>query len=57
GLNWCVEAAGEGETVLMIHGFGGSGSFWQAQKEFLRTDFQVVTLDLPGHGKSGAEGD
>ena len=36
----------------MIHGLGASGHIWQAQKDFLETDFQVVTLDLPGHGKS-----
>ena len=37
----------------MIHGLGASGHIWQAQKDFLHTDFQVVTVDLPGHGKSG----
>jgi pimeloyl-[acyl-carrier protein] methyl ester esterase len=51
-LSWHYDISGEGETVVMIHGLGGSGQFWQAQKDFLHTDFQVVTLDLPGHGKS-----
>ena len=37
----------------MIHGLGATGRFWQAQQDFLHDDFQVVTLDLPGHGKSG----
>jgi pimeloyl-[acyl-carrier protein] methyl ester esterase len=36
----------------MIHGLGASGHIWQFQKEFLQTDFQVVTVDLPGHGQS-----
>jgi pimeloyl-[acyl-carrier protein] methyl ester esterase len=36
----------------MIHGFGATGRFWQAQEDFLHADFQVVTLDFPGHGKS-----
>lgn len=52
GLNWYYEVSGTGETLVMIHGLGGSGRFWQAQKDFLQTDFQVVTIDLPGHGKS-----
>ena len=52
GFNWNYEISGSGEPVVMIHGLGGSGHFWQAQKEFLHTDFQVLTLDLPGHGKS-----
>ena len=52
GLDWYYEVSGVGETIVMIHGLGGSGGFWQAQKDFLQTDFQVLTLDLPGHGKS-----
>ena len=52
GLNWHYEVSGTGEAIVMIHGLGASGRFWQAQKDFLQTDFQVVTLDLPGHGKS-----
>lgn len=53
GLRWHVETSGEGDAVLLIHGFGGSGRWWEAQKEFLRTRYQVVTIDLPGHGESG----
>ena len=53
GLDWYYELSGSGETIVMIHGLGGTGRFWQAQQDFLNTDFQVVTLDLPGHGKSG----
>jgi pimeloyl-[acyl-carrier protein] methyl ester esterase len=52
GLNWHYEVSGEGEAIVMIHGLGASGHIWQAQKDFLETDFQVVRLDLPGHGKS-----
>lgn len=51
-LNWYYEVSGAGEAIVMIHGLGSSGRFWQAQKDFLQTDFQVLTLDLPGHGKS-----
>ena len=51
-LNWYYEVSGEGEAVVMIHGLGASGHIWQAQKDFLETNFQVVILDLPGHGKS-----
>ena len=52
GLNWYYEVSGTGKTFVMVHGMGGSGCFWQAQKDFLQTGFQVLTLDLPGHGKS-----
>src|SRR5258708_2233199 len=53
GLDWYYEVSGKGEPIVMVHGLAGSGRFWQGQKDFLETDFQVVTLDLPGHGKSG----
>jgi pimeloyl-[acyl-carrier protein] methyl ester esterase len=52
GLDWHYEISGSGDPVVMIHGLGASGHFWEAQKDFLHTDFQVITLDLPGHGKS-----
>ncbi len=52
GLNWHYDISGEGEPVVMIHGLGASGNYWQAQRDFLHTDFQVITLDLPGHGQS-----
>ena len=52
GLQWHYEIKGTGEPILMIHGFGGSGQWWHYQQAFLAPDFQVITVDLPGHGKS-----
>jgi pimeloyl-[acyl-carrier protein] methyl ester esterase len=52
GLDWHYEISGTGDVIVMIHGLGASNHIWQAQKEFLDTDFQVLTLDLPGHGQS-----
>jgi len=51
-LNWHYEVSGTGDPIVMIHGLGASGNYWKAQKDFLQTDFQVLTLDLPGHGQS-----
>lgn len=52
GLSWHYEIAGHGDPILFIHGFGGSGQWWGRQAEFLKRDFQVITINLPGHGKS-----
>lgn len=52
GLSWNYDVQGSGEAVLFIHGFGGSAAWWSAQKEFLVRDYQVITVDLPGHGHS-----
>ena len=52
GLRWHYETAGSGDPILFIHGFGGSGRWWQGQEEFLRSGYRVITVDLPGHGQS-----
>ncbi len=52
GLKWHYEITGHGDAILFIHGFGGSSRWWGAQREFLQRDFQVITIDLPGHGES-----
>ncbi len=52
GLKWHYDLKGSGETILFIHGFGGSGLWWQEQVDFLSHDFEVITIDLLGHGKS-----
>ncbi len=44
-------------TLLFIHGAGGSSFVWRAQFDFFRQDYQIVLIDLPGHGGSGGEGE
>jgi pimeloyl-ACP methyl ester carboxylesterase len=45
-------------TVLMIHGAGQSVSTWKFQLHLFRNhpNFNLIALDLPGHGGSGGEG-
>ncbi|OPX88350.1 MAG: 2-hydroxy-6-oxo-6-phenylhexa-2,4-dienoate hydrolase [Pelotomaculum sp. PtaB.Bin104] len=40
-------------TILFVHGAGGSGSYWTRQLTELGGRFRVLAVDLPGHGKSG----
>ena len=45
-------------TAVFVHGAGGDHTVWLAQFEALRAaGFDAVALDLPGHGRSGGEGD
>jgi sigma-B regulation protein RsbQ len=45
---------GNGDTTLLfIHGACIDQTYWAAQVPFFENDYKVVTLDLPGHGKSG----
>lgn len=47
-------STGSGELALVfIHGGFADQSFWKEQIEALSERFQVVTLDLAGHGASG----
>ncbi|MBH0239105.1 acetoin dehydrogenase dihydrolipoyllysine-residue acetyltransferase subunit [Methylobrevis albus] len=39
--------------VVLVHGFGGDGDNWLLVEPALADDRPVITLDLPGHGRSG----
>jgi magnesium chelatase accessory protein len=52
GLNWYVETMGRGEIILLIHGTAASVHSWRDVMPILAEQFQVVALDLPGHGKT-----
>lgn len=43
---------GNGKPVMLVHGFGESGSVWDKQVEYLRKDFKIIVPDLPGSGRS-----
>lgn len=40
-------------TLLFVHGAFIDRNYWSAQIDHFKQDYQVVTVDLPGHGKSG----
>ncbi|NLJ57346.1 MAG: alpha/beta hydrolase [Tissierellia bacterium] len=52
GININYIDEGEGETVLLLHGWGGSIQTMMPIHNILIDKFRVVTLDLPGFGKS-----
>lgn len=43
---------GDGETVVLLHGFLESLNIWETFGQELARDFHVITIDLPGHGQS-----
>jgi sigma-B regulation protein RsbQ len=50
------EMYGKGDTTLVfVHGAFINQTFWKKQVEYFAHHYQVVTLDLPGHGVSGKE--
>lgn len=43
---------GSGPPVLLVHGVGGDSSHWTAIAEQLHTRFDMIAMDVRGHGKS-----
>lgn len=41
--------AGEGETIVLLHGFGVSKSVWRPLVSRLLRDYHVVAFDIPGY--------
>jgi len=52
GVTLVYERTGSGDPVVLIHGLGSSGLDWEDQVPALATGFQVLTVDLRGHGRS-----
>ncbi len=54
---WHVQEAGTGDTLLLIHGAGGSSQSWRGLFPILAQNYHVVAIDLPGQGftQSGAQ--
>jgi magnesium chelatase accessory protein len=47
---WHVQEMGTGDTLLLIHGTGGSTHSFRGLMPLLAQDFHVVAVDLPGQG-------
>ena len=43
---------GEGDTVMLIHGFGEDGAIWENMIPALEKDYTVIVPDLVGSGRS-----
>jgi pimeloyl-ACP methyl ester carboxylesterase len=55
GVKIYYEIKGNGDAVILIHGFTGTGESWKRSalyKDLLNAGFQVITPDTRGNGKS-----
>ena len=46
------EIHGQGDPLLLIHGLGSSSRDWEMQLPQFSKHFQVINIDLRGHGRS-----
>ncbi len=51
------ETRGEGEEILLVHGWGMNAAVWAGVVDALSSACRVTTLELPGHGRSPCLGE
>ena len=47
---WHFQRSGVGPTILMLHGTGASTHSWAPMIARLSPNFEMISIDLPGHG-------
>lgn len=52
GLNIHYLTAGEGEPIVLLHGWPTSAYLWRNILPTLSDHYQIIAIDLPGFGKS-----
>src|SRR5688572_10951040 len=51
-IHWTSHGAGP-QTLILVHCWTCDETAWSAQVPSLSRRYRVITLDLPGHGRSG----
>src|SRR5690606_5095818 len=57
GLDIHSTSVGSGPTIVFVHGWTCDESSWREQVPAFDDDYRVITLDLPGHGRSDSPTD
>lgn len=58
GIEMYYEVRGEGEPLVLLHGFHGCGGDWGAHAEALSAHYRLIIPDQRGHGRStGTDGE
>ena len=57
GVGIHAASVGSGPTLVFVHGWTCDSSSWDGQVPAFSGDYRVITLDLPGHGRSDSPPD
>lgn len=52
GATYAYTTQGEGEVLILLHGFTGTRKTWDNLIKKWHHAYQVLTIDLPGHGET-----
>jgi len=47
-----VKTSGQGEPLIVLHGWGMNSAVWESVRPALESRYRVSWIDLPGHGKN-----
>ena len=53
--NLYMDVRGQGETIVMLHGWGMHSGILNGLSSVLSKHFKVISIDLPGHGYSSTQ--
>ena len=56
-ITYSYEITGQGDPLLLLHGFTGSSQSWAEHVPALAQHYRVITLDILGHGRSASPAD
>lgn len=57
GIYHFVTVSGEGEPLVLLHGFTGSSASWAVQRAAFSSHFRTIAVDLLGHGRTDSPAD
>lgn len=49
--------SGNGTVIVLLHGYLESSEVWNSFAEKLKSEFRIISVDLPGHGLSDVYGE
>ena len=52
GITLAYRVLGDGDPLVLLHGFGGTGANWDAVLDELSPHHRLIVPDLRGHGRS-----
>lgn len=54
GTSICYMDQGQGEPIVLVHGYCGSSEYWEKVVPILSAKYRCIVPDLRGHGRSDA---
>ncbi|HZW69171.1 MAG TPA: 2-succinyl-6-hydroxy-2,4-cyclohexadiene-1-carboxylate synthase [Pseudogracilibacillus sp.] len=55
GTTYAYSLEGKGEPLVLLHGFTGTKETWQYFIEEKKSNYRILSIDMPGHGKTVAK--